>query len=82
MSTSENAKTPVILGPLSGPDGNAWAIMAACKRALRKEGRLDEWNPIQKDMMSGDYQHLLDVVDNHFTVLGTRLGADSNWRST
>lgn len=74
-------KPIVTIGPLSGPDGNAWALMAYCRDALRAVGRQDEWPAIQADMMSGDYQHLLDVMDQHFTV-AARAAVTLDWRST
>ena len=75
-------KPIIVMGPISGPDGNAWVILGRAREALRKAGRKDEWEAIEKDMMSGDYQHLLDVVDEHFDVYGTRMAADPDWRST
>ena len=48
---------------LIGKDGNAYSIMARVARGLRRVG----WPPraikkAQEDMMSGDYNHLLQVA--------------------
>ena len=75
-------KPMIVMGPLSGPEGNAWVILGRCRNAMREAGRLDEWETIRDDMTSGDYQHLLDVVDQHFEVYGTRVAADPDWRTT
>jgi len=49
---------------ITGPAGNAFSLMAQAKRfAIQLD--LNE-NAIIKDMMSGDYEHLLKVFDNHF----------------
>lgn len=49
---------------LSGPDGNAFALMGHAKRWCRQ---LDiEFEPILEDMQSGDYEHLLEVMEKHF----------------
>lgn len=54
---------------LSGSDGNAFAVMANCKDAWRKAKKpMDGWVAIQKDMMSGDYDHLLQVAIANFDV--------------
>ena len=54
---------------LIGNDGNAFAIMAACRKAGMKAG----WSSAQisemlEQMMSGDYDNLLDVACKHFDV--------------
>ena len=49
---------------LTGPDGNAFALMGYGKRLAKQ---LDiEWKPIQDEMMSGNYEHLLEVFDREF----------------
>ncbi len=55
---------------LLGHDGNAIAIIVQCKRAWRKAG-LDngQWKLILDDMMSRDYNHLLQVAIAHFNVV-------------
>ena len=54
---------------LTGQDGNAFAIIGNCKRAWSKAGKdRAEFEPIMKDMMSGDYDHLLQVALKHFDV--------------
>ena len=54
---------------LIGTDGNAWAVMGAVAAAGRKAGwpksKIDE---IILEMMSGDYDHLLQTAMNHFEV--------------
>ena len=49
---------------LTGPDGNAFALMGYAKNFSRQLG-IDS-KPIIKDMMSGDYEHLLEVFDKYF----------------
>jgi len=45
---------------LTGEDGNAFAIMAAVKRALQKAGASkEEITQYTMDSMSGDYDNLL-----------------------
>lgn len=54
---------------LIGRDGNAFAIMRACKEAWKKAKLpMEEWEAIRGDMMSGDYSHLLGVAMEHFDV--------------
>jgi len=48
---------------LSGNDGNAFAIMAAVRRALKTAGATpEELSQYQEESMSGDYDHLLRVA--------------------
>jgi hypothetical protein len=49
---------------LTGPDGNAFVLMGMAKnfaKQLRKDG-----DSIVKEMMAGDYEHLLFVFDREF----------------
>ncbi len=49
---------------LTGPDGNAFVLLAKAKRyanALNYDADV-----ICDDMMSGDYDHLIAVFDEHF----------------
>jgi hypothetical protein len=53
-------KYPEIEVQLTGQDGNAYAIMGAVQKALRKaEVSKDEIDEYLKESMSGDYNHLL-----------------------
>lgn len=54
--------TPVI--DLTGPAGNAFALMGNARHWAKELG-LDS-KPIIEDMMSGDYEHLLEVLEKHF----------------
>ena len=46
--------------PLIGQDGNAFAVIGAVQRALRKAGvHQDEINQYLKDAMSSDYDNML-----------------------
>ena len=49
---------------LTGPDGNAFVILSYAK-SLAKQLDLD-FEPIKEEMTSGDYEHLIQVFDNHF----------------
>jgi hypothetical protein len=54
---------------LIGNDGNAFAIMGACKRAARDakytKEQIDQY---LKESMSGDYDHLLGTAMKWFDV--------------
>ena len=60
----KKAKQGPIEIDLTGPDGNAFALMAYAKRFAKQLG-IDS-KPIIEKMMSGDYENLLEVFDNTF----------------
>ena len=64
-SKSKMPKRPIEID-LTGPDGNAYALMAYAKDFLKQLGRLDDWEKIREDMTSGDYEHLLEVFEREF----------------
>jgi hypothetical protein len=49
---------------LTGPDGNAFVLIGKASNLAKQLG-LDK-DAIQKEMMSGDYEHLISVFDKHF----------------
>ena len=49
---------------LNEPDGNAFALMGYARKIAREKG-IDP-SPIINDMMSGDYDNLLEVFRNSF----------------
>ncbi len=49
---------------LTGPDGNAFALMGYATRFAKQLG-LDS-KAITAEMMSGDYENLLEVFDKNF----------------
>ena len=56
---------PVI--DLTGPDGNAFALMGYAKQWAKQCDYTEEHiDAMLEDMMSGDYEHLLDVIDQQF----------------
>jgi len=61
---SKNEMSKEITIDLTGPDGNAFALMGYAKNFARQ---LDlDFNQIRKEMTSGDYEHLLEVFDKYF----------------
>lgn len=55
---------------LIGRDGNAFMILGLCQRAAKKAGWTDEqWHKVRDEMMSDDYDHLLQTAMEHFDVL-------------
>lgn len=62
MTTTEptTPKYPDIEVQLSGEDGNAFAVMGAVTRALRRAGvPTDEVDEFRREAMSGDYDNVL-----------------------
>jgi len=63
-------KYPEIEVQLTGNDGNAYAIMGAVRRALKRARvSADEIDEYVKQSMSGDYDNLLRVAMSWVTVL-------------
>ena len=64
MTTQEKPSVTLI-----GRDGNAFAILGACRKAMRK-ARWDQekQNTIMEEMMAGDYDHLLGTAMKYFDV--------------
>jgi len=49
---------------LSGPEGNAFSLMATAERWARQ---LDiESGVVSKEMQQGDYENLINVFEKHF----------------
>ena len=65
MIREKKEKTGPIVIDLTGPDGNAFALMAYAGRFALQLG-LDK-EKIINEMMSGDYENLLQVFDGYFS---------------
>ena len=52
---------------LSGPNGNAFALMGYAGDLLRQMGRRHELSAIRTQMMSGDYNNLLRIFEENFS---------------
>ena len=64
MIRKKQKHTGPIVIDLTGPDGNAFVLLAHAK-SLSKQLNM-QYGPIADDMMSGDYENLLEVFDKHF----------------
>lgn len=64
-----DTKYPDIEVELVGQDGNAFAIMGAVSRALKKAGvSSDEVEQYRQESMSGDYDNLIKTAMNWVSV--------------
>jgi len=69
MTTQQHNNWPRPTLKLTGTDGNAYAIMAACQQAAERAGwSQDRITMMLKEMTSGDYDHLLSVAMDYFDV--------------
>ena len=57
---------------LRGPEGNAFALLGVARTWGRQLG-LDV-KAIQDDMQSGDYEHLVEVFEKHFSTVCELVG--------
>jgi hypothetical protein len=60
---SEMPNRPIEID-LTGPDGNAFVLMAHARLYAMEMGK--DSKAIIADMMSGDYEHLLEVFEQEF----------------
>ena len=63
MIRKKQPKSEIVID-LTGPDGNAFVLMATATNLARQLG-LDS-DKIVKDMKSGDYENLVNVFDSYF----------------
>jgi len=59
----KNSPGPIVID-LSGPNGNAFVLIATAKKLARQLGL--DYDNIVKEMTAGDYDDLLDVFDHNF----------------
>lgn len=64
MIMYKKMKTGPVEIDLTGPDGNAYNLIATAGR-LAKQLDLNK-KKIQSEMMSGDYENLIKVFDSYF----------------
>tara|TARA_B110000285_G_scaffold145862_1_gene162856 strand:+ start:557 stop:769 length:213 start_codon:yes stop_codon:yes gene_type:complete len=62
MIREKQQKTGPIIVDLTGPDGNAFSLMALANKLAKQLGFK---SPVD-EMMKGDYEHLLEVFDKNF----------------
>ena len=63
MIREKDNSSPIVID-ITGPDGNAFAMMAYARRFARQLG-IDS-NKVIGEMMSGDYENLINVFDGYF----------------
>lgn len=61
-------KYPDVEVQLTGVDGNAFSVMGAVSRALRRAGHADDIEAFHEEAMAGDYDHLLRTCMAWVTV--------------
>ena len=62
-SLKDRPRRPIEID-LSGPDGNAYALIGYASRFAKQIGL--DGKAITEEMMSGDYENLIKVFDKHF----------------
>jgi hypothetical protein len=63
IRSKQERQGPIVID-LTGPDGNAFALMGYASNFCRQMG-IDS-KPIIEEMMSGDYENLIQVFDRKF----------------
>jgi len=67
METCAKLDKPIV--ELTGRDGNAFAILAACSSAAKKAGwTAEQIGNFRTEATSGDYDHLLQTAMKYFDV--------------
>ena len=68
MIKSKSRSGPIEID-LTGPNGNAFFLLGSAKmwtKQLNEAGAELDWKAIEADATSGDYEHLLSVMEKHF----------------
>ena len=62
-------KYPAVKVKLSSNDGNAFAVLSACKYEAKKAGlKHDQIKEFMDEAISGDYDHLLQTCMKYFDI--------------
>ena len=64
MIRSKQPQSEIIID-LTGPQGNAFFLLGYAKK-LAKQLDFEDIDILIDDMQSGDYEHLVQVFDEHF----------------
>jgi hypothetical protein len=64
MVIRKKADTGPIVIDLTGPQGNAYVLLGYAREYAKQLGR--DPGPITEEMMSGDYENLVEVFDREF----------------
>ncbi len=55
---------------ITGPQGNTWSLMGNAERwAKQLQWSRQEIDAMLEDMQSGDYEHVLDVIEEKFPAV-------------
>lgn len=66
IRSKKKPKSEIVID-LTGPQGNAFNLIALAKNFGKQIGMSDSYiKEIQEKMMSGDYENLIQVFDNEF----------------
>jgi len=67
MIRKKQEQTGPVIIDLTGPDGNAYALMAYANRFAKQLGYTPQQRgDLTTEMMGSDYENLLEVFDKHF----------------
>ncbi len=67
MIKSKETKSKGIEIDLTGPDGNAYVILGLAKRLCKEFGMTKQYEKdLLDEMMSGDYENLIQTFDKSF----------------
>ena len=66
MIRAKSPETTEIVIDLTGPDGNAYSLMATAKHYANMIGGKLVADDIVNEMMAGDYENLIKVFDKYF----------------
>ena len=64
IRTKQKNSGPIVID-LTGPQGNAYYLMAVVQSTFKKSGAPELGESIIKEMKSGDYEHLLETFDRY-----------------
>jgi len=72
MTIRKKRKTGKIVIDLTGPQGNAFYLLAVVRKTFSQSGAPELGESIIKEMTKGDYEHLLKTFDlylgDHFIL--------------
>jgi hypothetical protein len=64
MIREKQSQTGPVIIDLTGPDGNAFALMGYARKFARQLGLNSD--TIIKNMMAGDYENLVQIFEDNF----------------